>query len=64
MVFALFESRTVKILGILVFGLVQTVVQAVKRATMGPELMERTSAAQFPDNSKKLEKAVPKATTQ
>ena len=52
-------------IGICSFGLVQIVCRAVRRATLGPGKLERTSAAQFPEKGKKaaLEKAVPKATT-
>ena len=63
-VLALFQSRAVKLAGVFGFGLVQVVVKAVRRATLGPGLLERTSAAQFAEsNGKKVEKAVPKATT-
>ena len=52
-VLALFKNRLVKMAGVVVFGAVQVVVKAVKRATLGPNLLERTSAAQFPDAKSK-----------
>ena len=66
-VLALARKQWLKALAAAVFLVVQSACGTVRRATLGPTMLERTSAAQFPEkkwlSGKRLEEAVPRATT-